>query len=55
MLEYEKEIELDLSKPYEPNYLNSRLYELTRDGWHDFVLRALEEGSAYPNTEDAHA
>ena len=50
MLEYEKKIELDLSDPHEPNHLNSRLYELTRDGWHDFVLRAPEEGSAYPNT-----
>ena len=50
MREYEKEIELDLSKLYEPNYLNSRLYKLARAGWHDFVLRAPEEGSAYPNT-----
>lgn len=31
MLEYEREIELDLSDPHEPNRLNSRLYELTVD------------------------
>ena len=31
MREYEKEIELDLSDPHEPNRLNSRLYELTVD------------------------
>lgn len=50
MLEYVKEIELDLSEPGAPKYLNSRLIKLTGEDWFDFVLRAPEEGSAYPNT-----
>lgn len=50
MLKNEKEIELDLSDPHEPNHLNSQLYNLTKEGWCDFVLKVPEDGSAYPNT-----
>ncbi len=50
MLAYEKEIELDLSDSYAPNFLNKQLYRSTEDGWYDFVLKAPEDGQAYPNT-----
>ena len=36
MLEYEREIKFDLSKPYEPNYLNSQFYNLTGGGYQIF-------------------
>lgn len=50
MLAYEKEIELDLSDSYAPNFLNKQLYRSTEDGWYDFILKAPEDGQAYPNT-----
>lgn len=44
MLAYEKEIELDLSDSYAPNFLNKQLHRSTEDGWYDFVLKAPEDG-----------
>jgi len=44
MLAYEKEIELDLSDSYAPNFLNKQLHRSTEDGWYDFVLKAPESG-----------